>query len=126
MPGLDYFSSMIATTSPAPAAPAPAPAQESVAVATEAPRSDVYYNARLDPKNYLEGPLSPFPSTRLRQMLARPGIVVSSDHFFSKPVRQHCLTQRLKVAPGICDGISARCAVEAGFECLYQRLVILS
>ncbi|KAF9257050.1 oxaloacetate acetylhydrolase, partial [Marasmius fiardii PR-910] len=32
-------------------------------------------------------------------MLARPGIVV---------------------APGICDGISARCALEAGFTCLYQ------
>ncbi|KAJ8076716.1 hypothetical protein AAF712_000343 [Marasmius tenuissimus] len=61
--------------------------------------SDVYYNARLDPKNFLEGPLSTNPSTRLRQMLARPGIVV---------------------APGICDGISARCALEAGFDCLYQ------
>ncbi|KAF8829256.1 Pyruvate/Phosphoenolpyruvate kinase-like domain-containing protein [Lentinula edodes] len=59
----------------------------------------IYYNPRLDPKNYLEGPLSPNPSTRLRQMLARPGIVV---------------------APGICDGISARCALEAGFDCLYQ------
>ncbi|KIY63290.1 oxaloacetate acetylhydrolase [Cylindrobasidium torrendii FP15055 ss-10] len=58
-----------------------------------------YYNARLDPKNYLHGPLSPNPATRLRQMLARPGIVV---------------------APGICDGISARCAIEAGFDCLYQ------
>ncbi|KAF5393525.1 hypothetical protein D9757_000575 [Collybiopsis confluens] len=58
-----------------------------------------YYNARLDPKNFLEGPLSSNPATRLRQMLARPGIVV---------------------APGICDGISARCAVEAGFDCLYQ------
>ena len=69
MPGLDYFSNTAATTSLA-------PAQSSVA--TAAPRSDVYYNARLDPKNYLEGPLSPYPSTRLRQMLARPGIVVSS------------------------------------------------
>ncbi|KZT05334.1 phosphoenolpyruvate pyruvate domain-containing protein [Laetiporus sulphureus 93-53] len=58
-----------------------------------------YYNARLDPKNYLEGPLSSNPATRLRQMLARPGIVI---------------------APGICDGISARCALEAGFTCLYQ------
>ncbi|KAG9076407.1 hypothetical protein FS749_011818, partial [Ceratobasidium sp. UAMH 11750] len=38
-------------------------------------------------------------STRLRQMLARPEIVV---------------------APGVCDGISARCALEAGFTCLYQ------
>ncbi|KAJ7169119.1 Pyruvate/Phosphoenolpyruvate kinase-like domain-containing protein [Mycena crocata] len=58
-----------------------------------------YYNARLDPRNFLDGPLSTNPATRLRQMLARPGIIV---------------------APGICDGISARCAIEAGFECLYQ------
>ncbi|KAL0953965.1 hypothetical protein HGRIS_005125 [Hohenbuehelia grisea] len=33
-----------------------------------------YYNPRLDPKNYLEGPLSPNPATRLRQKLARPGL----------------------------------------------------
>ncbi|KAJ7028338.1 oxaloacetate acetylhydrolase [Mycena alexandri] len=59
----------------------------------------VYYNARLDPVNYMDGPLSTNPATRLRQMLARPGIIT---------------------APGICDGISARCAIEAGFECLYQ------
>ncbi|KAJ6593422.1 Pyruvate/Phosphoenolpyruvate kinase-like domain-containing protein [Mycena capillaripes] len=58
-----------------------------------------YYNSRLEPRNYLDGPLSSNPATRLRQMLARPGIIV---------------------APGICDGISARCAIEAGFECLYQ------
>ncbi|PPQ83619.1 hypothetical protein CVT25_006304 [Psilocybe cyanescens] len=58
-----------------------------------------YHNPRLDPKNYLTGPLSLNPATRLRQLLARPGIIV---------------------APGICDGISARCAIEAGFECLYQ------
>ncbi|KIJ56256.1 hypothetical protein M422DRAFT_73142 [Sphaerobolus stellatus SS14] len=51
-------------------------------------------------KSYLlEGPLSHRPSTRFRQMLARPGIIA---------------------APGICDGISARCALEAGFDCLYQ------
>lgn len=37
---------------------------------------ETYYNARLDPVNYLEGPLSSNPATRLRQMLARPGIVV--------------------------------------------------
>ncbi|KAF8495345.1 Pyruvate/Phosphoenolpyruvate kinase-like domain-containing protein [Gautieria morchelliformis] len=47
----------------------------------------------------LEGPLSLKASTRFRQLLARPGIVA---------------------APGICDGISARCALEAGFEVLYQ------
>ncbi|THU96860.1 oxaloacetate acetylhydrolase [Dendrothele bispora CBS 962.96] len=58
-----------------------------------------YYNARLDPKNFLEGPLSTDPATRLRQMLARPGMIL---------------------APGIFDGISTRCALEAGFECLYQ------
>lgn len=47
---------------------------------------NVYYNARLDPKNFLEGPLSPNAATRLRQMLARPGIVVSPsglDHYLS-------------------------------------------
>ncbi|KAJ7350595.1 phosphoenolpyruvate pyruvate domain-containing protein [Mycena albidolilacea] len=67
---------------------------------TVAAAAGVYYNARLDPANYMDGPLSCNPATRLRQMLARPGIVT---------------------APGICDGISARCAIEAGFECLYQR-----
>ncbi|KAF8633332.1 hypothetical protein AX17_004504 [Amanita inopinata Kibby_2008] len=59
----------------------------------------IYYNPRLDPANFTEGALSDNPATRLRQLLARPGIVV---------------------APGICDGISARCALEAGFNCLYQ------
>ena len=47
------------------------------AVKESAPSSTVYYNPRLDPKNYLDGPLSWNPATRLRQMLARPGIVVS-------------------------------------------------
>lgn len=37
---------------------------------------DVYHNPRLDPQNFLEGELSWNPATRLRQMLARPGIVV--------------------------------------------------
>jgi hypothetical protein len=36
-----------------------------------------FTNSRLDPNNYVEGPLSVKPATRLRQMLARPGIVVS-------------------------------------------------
>lgn len=40
---------------------------------------NVYYNPRLDPKNFLEGPLSPNAATRLRQLLARPGIVVSPN-----------------------------------------------
>ncbi|KAF7321808.1 2,3-dimethylmalate lyase [Mycena kentingensis (nom. inval.)] len=63
----------------------------------KAAQDKAYYNARLDPKNYLDGPLSTNAATRLRQMLARPGIVT---------------------APGICEGISARCALEAGFQCL--------
>ena len=39
----------------------------------------------------------------------------------------HNLTESisLQVAPGICDGISARCALEAGFDCLYQRYGML-
>ncbi|KAJ8509356.1 hypothetical protein ONZ45_g8466 [Pleurotus djamor] len=95
-PALDYYSrsSNEAVSS--------APATASATATPSAPRFDAsgpYYNPRLDPKNYLEGPLSNNPATRLRQMLARPGIVV---------------------APGICDGISARCAQEAGFTCLYQ------
>lgn len=39
---------------------------------------DAYYNPRFDPANFLEGPLSNNPATRLRQMLARPGIIVTS------------------------------------------------
>lgn len=90
MPGLELYGSSDAA----------APASTVVEVPASAPHPEVYYNPRLDPKNYLEGPLSLNAATRLRQMLARPGIVV---------------------APGICDGISARCAIEAGFDCLYQR-----
>ena len=93
MPGLELYgsseSSAAATT-----------AVELPAASTSAQASGGYCNPRYDPKNYLEGPLSLNAATRLRQMLARPGIVV---------------------APGICDGISARCAIEAGFTCLYQR-----
>ena len=60
------------------------PSEPASPIEVETPASDAstrnpdrYYNARLDPKNYLEGPLSHNPATRLRQMLARPGIVVS-------------------------------------------------
>ncbi len=49
-----------------------------------APPNQPYYNPRLDPKNFLEGPLSDNPATRLRQMLARPGIVVSRDTFLDE------------------------------------------
>jgi len=52
------------------ASPSPAPAK------VLEPVNSTYYNPRLDPKNFLDGPLSVNPATRLRQMLARPGIVV--------------------------------------------------
>ncbi|KAH9920900.1 oxaloacetate acetylhydrolase [Fomitopsis serialis] len=104
MPGFEFTRESEQTqfaiqTQPAPSADTPPSSEPASPISGDAPRHDVYYNPRLDPKNYLEGPLSSNPATRLRQMLARPGIVV---------------------APGICDGISARCAIEAGFECLYQ------
>ncbi|RDX49320.1 Phosphoenolpyruvate/pyruvate domain-containing protein [Polyporus arcularius HHB13444] len=114
MPGLDLFSSSApsATTTivevpvaevsvprPEVEVKEPTTSNQVVAVPRGLAPPAPYYNPRLDPKNFLEGPLSWNPATRLRQMLARPGIVV---------------------APGICDGISARCALEAGFDCLYQ------
>ncbi len=42
---------------------------------------ETYNNSRLDPKNFLDGPLSPNPATRLRQMLARPGTIVRQSSF---------------------------------------------
>ncbi|KAH8087798.1 Phosphoenolpyruvate/pyruvate domain-containing protein [Cristinia sonorae] len=100
MPGLDYFSPPTAIVVPSTHTPSEPSSPISVDTPVEETRNpDKYYNARLDPKNYLDGPLSHNPATRLRQMLARPGIIV---------------------APGICDGISARCAIEAGFDCMYQ------
>ncbi|KAF4584930.1 hypothetical protein EYR40_001756 [Pleurotus pulmonarius] len=75
-PALDYFSKTSAA-----AQSTPEPAMEDVptkSIHTDA--SGNYYNPRLDPKNYLEGPLSDNPATRLRQMLARPGIVVRTPH----------------------------------------------
>lgn len=112
MPGRDILSK----------AEAPAADNTTETSPVETPRPGVYYNARLDPKNYLEGPLSHDPATRLRQMLARPGIVVSLLFFILRNIVRS--TSNLEqIAPGICDGISARCALEAGFDCLYQRLV---
>lgn len=78
MPGVEYFfnsSEKSEVTAPAPVFDSLSP-MPSIDAFTEPQRRGVYYNPRLDPKNYLEGPLSPNPSTRLRQMLARPGIVV--------------------------------------------------
>ncbi len=74
-PGIDYSPSPVTVLE----APAPITTYESVrtSVKEQSPSSGVYYNPRLDPKNYLDGPLSWNPATRLRQMLARPGIVVS-------------------------------------------------
>ncbi|KAF9500265.1 Phosphoenolpyruvate/pyruvate domain-containing protein [Pleurotus eryngii] len=92
-PALDYFSktSGAMDTNPTPAA------EDDSTKSIHTDTSGNYYNPRLDPKNYPRR--SPLRQPRLRQMLARPGIVVT---------------------PGICDGISARCALEAGFNCLYQ------
>ena len=71
MPGLDLFASETTVpTSTVVELPSP--------VESTSSGPGVYYNARLDPKNFLEGPLSLNPATRLRQMLARPGIVVST------------------------------------------------
>lgn len=111
-PGLDYYRSPEPTQAPVVQVVAvdrsstdtsstdSEPSDRHLTPSPERPlKPGVYYNPRLDPKNFIDGPLSYDPATRLRQMLARPGIVV---------------------APGICDGISARCALEAGFDCLYQ------
>ena len=86
MPGLDYFRETESTQAPAavethePIDSEPSSPADSMPIDNGlTPPPGVYYNPRLDPKNYLEGPLSWNPATRLRQMLARPGIVVSSD-----------------------------------------------
>ena len=86
MPGLELFGSSETTTAAAPTTIVEVPpvassasSVHSVETEEEAPRNPgAYYNARLDPKNFLEGPLSLNAATRLRQMLARPGIVVSA------------------------------------------------
>ena len=75
MPGLDYFSTPENGVSIS-TAPVQLNHEDSTPSPMESSAPGVYYNPRLDPKNYLEGPLSPNPATRLRQMLARPGIVV--------------------------------------------------
>ena len=79
MPGLELFASSepVKTTTvvEVPASEPVSPVSEEVVDGPAKP--GVYYNSRLDPKNFLEGPLSLNSATRLRQMLARPGIVVS-------------------------------------------------
>ena len=73
-PGIDYSSSVTILEVPAP----PTTCDFVItSLKEQPPSSNVYYNPRLHPKNYLDGPLSWNPATRLRQMLARPGIVVS-------------------------------------------------
>jgi len=71
MPGLDFFTNNNDVTA------LPEVATEIPVKTVDNMTDNVYYNPRLDPKNYLEGPLSHNAATRLRQMLARPGIVVS-------------------------------------------------
>jgi hypothetical protein len=84
MPGRDFHTSNGAAveTVQVPPAQLPLPSvapspQPEASVNGSVTEQAVYYNPRLDPKNFLEGPLSANPATRLRQMLARPGIVVS-------------------------------------------------
>lgn len=85
MPGVDYYSNTDSTSSRS-AAPVVSPSAPGV-----------YYNARLDPKNYLEGPLSHNPATRLRQMLARPGIVVRTHSFVVLSLVSHIMSRLLLV-----------------------------
>jgi len=91
MPGLDFYktpesssASALVTTVTVPATPIEESHRAAI-IATPSPaaplKAGVYYNPRLDPENFLEGPLSWDPATRLRQMLARPGIVVRTDAF---------------------------------------------
>jgi hypothetical protein len=80
MPGYELFGSVERTTAATTVTEVP-PSVSAHETNGDVPRDPmVYYNPRLDPKNFLEGPLSLNPATRLRQMLARPGIVVS-PHF---------------------------------------------
>ena len=81
MPGFELFGttqtsapSTIVELPPSPSSSVSSFSYDAEETVTRSPGA--YYNARLDPKNFLEGPLSLNPATRLRQMLARPGIVV--------------------------------------------------
>jgi hypothetical protein len=74
-PGIDYSSALVAILEVS--APPTTCDYVTTSLKKQSPSSNVYYNSRLDPKNYLDGPLSWNPATRLRQMLARPGIIVS-------------------------------------------------
>lgn len=93
MPGLDYFrTEPVVQVEPAPEPATPTDTEPTSPIISELPADtprnpDVYYNPRLDPKNYLEGPLSYNPATRLRQMLARPGIVVSPCVILARTVK---------------------------------------
>jgi hypothetical protein len=78
-PAVDYFVYSTRETQTAPQSSTTEPA---VWKETD----EAYYNPRLDPANYLEGPLSVNAATRLRQMLARPGIVVSTYNTLHPPV----------------------------------------
>ena len=107
MPGLELFGSSEPTTQPTTVVEVPAAEPASTPAETNgtASKAGAYYNARLDPKNYLEGPLSINPATRLRQMLARPGIVVSTAHFDSHIQFRADRTLRL---PRVSVTVSAR------------------
>lgn len=101
MPGLELFGSSepVVPVSTVVEYPSSASSVSSDDMETdEIQKPGSYYNSRLDPKNFLEGPLSLNPATRLRQMLARPGIVVRSALDLMQLSRSKCanlLTTRL-------------------------------
>ena len=117
MPGLELFSSSspstantivevsAASSSVPPSASVeskePEHSNEVVAVPRGLAGPAAYYNPRLDPKNFLEGPLSWNPATRLRQMLARPGIVVSTS-----PTRLYAFVHIELILPRVPSGRS--------------------
>ena len=109
------------TTNGSATVPVPVPAD--VAVDGPAERN-VYYNPRLDPKNFLEGPLSLNPSTRLRQMLARPGIVVSiTPHLLLSYVLRSLLRSLLEFVTALARAAHWRLASTACTRAAQQRLL---
>lgn len=84
----------------------------------------VYHNPRLDPRNYLEGPLSDNPATRLRQMLARPGIVVCHPAIFlSDPHIEGFCRLPLASATGSVPDVRLKLASNACTSLELQRLL---
>lgn len=90
----------------------------------ELPRETYQRPAYLDPTNFLEGPLSDKPTTYVLLLSRGIECILTCKRFLCSRLRQLLARPGIIAAPGICDGLSARCAVEAGFDCLYQRRVL--